>query len=134
MSMKRGLFSVLVLLAGVASSCKGGSQPDPLLIGKSPEESQLISRGRAVYLSNCSACHNADPRKVGVLAPEIHDASMELLEARVLRAEYPKGYQSKMAQRGQAPGVMPAMPFLEKDLPAIFAFLQATAKLAPKAQ
>jgi mono/diheme cytochrome c family protein len=134
MAMKIGLISALVLFAGVLSSCKGGSQPDPLVVGKSPEQAQLISRGRAVYLSNCSACHNSDPRKVGVLAPEIHDASMELLEARVLRAEYPKGYQSKMAQRGQTPGVMPAMPFLENDLPAIFAFLQATAKLAPPAQ
>ncbi len=131
--MRREIFLTLLISAGVVSSCKGGIQPDPLLVGKSAEESQLISRGRAVYLSNCSACHNADPRKVGVLAPEIHDASMELLVARVVRAEYPKGYQSKMVQRGQSPGVMPAMPFLENDLPAIFAFLQATGKLAPAA-
>jgi len=116
------------------NACKGGSPNDPLFAGKSQTEIEVIQRGRAVYLSQCSACHNADPSKMGVLAPEIHDSSMELLSARVIRGEYPVGYQSKMLKRGQTPTVMPAMPFLQADIPAIFAFLQAVSKAQSPSQ
>lgn len=126
------VFSLGSLL--LLNACQRGSQNDPLFVGRSAEEIQLIQRGRAVYLSQCSACHNADPRKVGVLAPEIHDSSMELLTARVLRGEYPAGYQSKMLKRGQTPTLMPAMPFLQADIPAIFAFLQAVSKAQSSSQ
>lgn len=132
--MKASVLFSLIATFSLLSACKGGSQVDPLLKGKTEEQIKLIQRGRAVYLSQCSACHNADPRKVGVLAPEIHDSTMDLLTARVLRGEYPVGYQSKMLKRGQTPTVMPAMPFVEPDLPAIFAFLQAWAVLKDSSQ
>ncbi len=80
----------------------------------------LPSRGRRVYLANCIACHNSDPRKPGPIGPEIAGSSLELLTARVLEAKYPVGYQPKRATH-----VMPATPHLKEDLPALAAFLAA---------
>ena len=78
----------------------------------------LAKRGRAVYQSHCLACHNHDPNVDGALGPSIAGASPELLEARVLRAEYPLGYTPKRPTAN-----MVALPHLEADLPALAAYL-----------
>jgi mono/diheme cytochrome c family protein len=77
------------------------------------------NRGRAVYLANCAACHNADPSKDGPLGPAIKGASRELIEARVLRGTYPPGYKPK-----RNTNAMPAQPYLEKSIPDLVAFLR----------
>jgi mono/diheme cytochrome c family protein len=75
-------------------------------------------RGRAIYLSNCAACHNNDPSKDGPIGPGIKGASRELVEARVLRASYPAGYKPK--RNTQA---MPPQPYLKDSVPDLVAFL-----------
>ncbi len=82
----------------------------------SPEE--LAEQGRQIYLSTCIACHNADPAKDGALGPAVAGSSRELVEARVLRGEYPDGTVPK-----REGAVMVAMPFLEKQIPALAAYL-----------
>jgi len=52
-------------------------------------------RGAAVYAANCTACHHPDPSRQGTLGPPLLGSSRELIEARVLRAEYPPGYSPK---------------------------------------
>jgi mono/diheme cytochrome c family protein len=84
---------------------------------KDPET--LKAEGRQAFLSSCIACHNADPAKDGALGPAVAGSSYELLEARVMRAEYPPNYTPKRETR-----VMMAMPFLEKQLPALAAYLE----------
>ncbi len=82
-----------------------------------------VAQGRQAYLSSCIACHNADPTQDGALGPPVAGASLELLEARLLRGEYPAGYTPK-----RDTAVMVAMPFLGKQIPSIAAYLEASAR------
>jgi len=77
------------------------------------------ARGRAVYLSQCTACHASDPAKNGPLGPAIKGSSRALLEAKVLRGSYPPGYRPK---RNTA--VMPPQPQLTPAIPDLDAFLR----------
>ena len=58
----------------------------------------------------------------GILGPAIAGAPRPLLEARILRAEYPAGYTPKRATRA-----MPPLPFLEPEIPYLEAYLAAVA-------
>ena len=82
----------------------------------SPEE--LIEAGRSVYNANCIACHSLDPTKDGALGPAVAGSSLALLDARVLRAEYPEGYEPMRPTR-----VMIALPHLEPRLIELAAYL-----------
>ncbi len=81
--------------------------------------SELVAKGRRVYLSNCAACHNADPTKKGSLGPPVSDSSHALIEARVVHGTYPPGYKPKMDTRLMVP-----LPYLKKDVPALAAYLK----------
>ncbi len=76
-------------------------------------------RGRAIYLSNCAACHNLDPSKDGPIGPAIKGSTKDLVEARVLHAAYPPGYTPKRRTT-----MMPAQPDLQPAIPDIVAFLR----------
>ena len=78
-----------------------------------------FERGRTVYQTQCTACHNSDPRKSGSIGPEIWGSSHELLEARVLRAEYPAGYKAKRETHQMA-----AFPYLKGEIDALAAYLK----------
>jgi len=80
--------------------------------------SEPALRGQAVYRNVCIACHAADPRQDGALGPAIAGSSLELLEAKVLRGEYPPGHAPKRPTLS-----MPAFAYLEDDLPALAAYL-----------
>lgn len=84
---------------------------------------ERVEQGRQAYLSSCIACHNVDPAKDGALGPAVAGSSLELLEARVLRGEYPDGYTPR-----RDTAVMLAMPFLEKQIPAMAAYLAASGR------
>lgn len=131
--MTRRLLSLLLLALAVACSedapppasarTPAGAKPPgaPAAAAAAPApaaEKALAEQGRQYYLSSCIACHNSDPTLDGALGPPVAGSSAELLEARVMRAEYPEGYTPKRDTR-----VMVAMPFLEKQLPALAAYL-----------
>ncbi len=90
--------------------------PEPVADTRTPEE--LVKAGRGTYNANCIACHNMDPTKDGALGPAVAGASFELLEARVIRGEYPAGYGPKRDTK-----VMIALPHLKAKLPEIAAYL-----------
>ena len=81
---------------------------------------EMIEAGRSVYNANCIACHSLDPTKDGALGPAVSGASLDLLAARVIRAEYPEAYEPKRATR-----VMVALPHLEPRLPELAAYLES---------
>lgn len=85
-----------------------------------PKLTALEERGKGIYMANCSTCHNPDPRLVGSVGPDIADSSLELLTARVLHQSYPKDYKPKRTS-----GLMPALPFLDKDIPTLHAYLNS---------
>jgi mono/diheme cytochrome c family protein len=84
-----------------------------------PPEQALAQRGQTLYTLHCASCHNpGDPKRDGGIGPAIAGSSLELLEARVLRGEYPAGYTPKRATR-----IMPRLPLDSEDVKALHAWL-----------
>lgn len=111
--MKEAILLLTMLI--VTGGC-GKKSDDP------SKDVASADRGRSIYLSNCAACHNADPSRDGPVGPAIKGASRELIEARVLRATYPPGYTPK-----RRTAVMPAQPYLKSAIPHLAAFLANSA-------
>lgn len=105
-------FFALVFGLLLFSCTKKQDQPP----GNTP--AQAIERGKSIYKLNCTACHNADPSKDGSTGPAIANSTKELLEARILKASYPQDYKPKRDTKQ-----MPALPHLEKEIPAITSYL-----------
>jgi mono/diheme cytochrome c family protein len=82
-----------------------------------PQLSEAAERGKTTYFTVCIACHNAKPT-LDALGPPLAGASRELLEARVVHASYPPGYQRK--RQSQA---MPAFPHLAPNIDDLAAYL-----------
>lgn len=104
--------SLALALALPLAACGGGGE----------DSNDPVARGRSVYLSNCVACHNQNPKLVGPIGPEVAGASLELLQAKVMRNEYPPGYTPKRPTAAMVP-----LPHLEPDLPALAAYLESVA-------
>ena len=92
-----------------------------------PSEDELVKRGRSVYNQICIACHASDPSQAGNLGPPIAGSPLALLETKVLRNEYPPGYTPKRDTVTMIP-----LPHVEKDLPALAAYLASVASSATK--
>jgi mono/diheme cytochrome c family protein len=105
--------SVLLLLALLACSEAESGSP----------EAALAKRGEQVFQTNCTACHARDPRRDGPVGPPVAGASLELLQAKVLRNEYPPGYTPKRDTKAMIP-----LAHLEPELPALAAYLGAQAQ------
>ncbi|MDH3446176.1 MAG: cytochrome c [Deltaproteobacteria bacterium] len=108
-------FAVSFLCSLLAMSACSKDSENASDSGKNPD----WERGRAIYLANCVACHNNDPSKDGPIGPALKGSSKELVEWRVLRTEYPPGYQPKRNTK-----VMPTFPFLKSQIPYLAAYLQ----------
>jgi mono/diheme cytochrome c family protein len=109
------LFSFIALACALAmTACTKKSAPAVTEM----TADQLVSRGKSIYISNCISCHNVDPSKAGSVGPEVAGSSLALIEARVLRAEYPKDYHPKRETR-----VMVALPHLKNELQPLAAYL-----------
>lgn len=89
------------------------SEPAPL---------SAAERGRRAYLANCAVCHNPDPAQPGSQGPPIAGASRALVDARVVRGEYPPGYTPQRPTH-----IMPAQPLLAAKVDDLAAFLAAAA-------
>jgi mono/diheme cytochrome c family protein len=105
----------LSLALGAALACSGEESGDP--------QAALVKRGQQVYATNCTACHAPLPTQAGPVGPAIAGAPLALLEAKVLRNEYPPGYTPKRDTKAMIP-----LAHLEPELPALAAYLAATAK------
>ena len=93
-------------------ACSQGSNGDASQAGAS-------QRGQKIYQNVCIACHNADPTQPGSLGPPLAGASQVLLEAKLLRGEYPPGYTP--ARPGQT---MPRFEYLKDHIGDLAAYLQ----------
>lgn len=76
-------------------------------------------KGKTVYNTFCIACHNPDPALAGPIGPEIKGSSRELLEARVMRGQYPDDYTPKRETK-----IMPPMTNLVNDIDHLTEFLK----------
>jgi len=86
------------------------------------------AQGEMVYKNVCIACHNADPSLPGSVGPAIAGSSRELIEARVLRGEYPEGYQPKRSGK-----TMPQFPHLAGSIDGLAAYLAGRGAETPRA-
>lgn len=102
--------AALAALASAALACGGGEESGGL--------DAAAARGKTIYENVCTACHNRDPRESGALGPGVAGASLELLEAKVLRAEYPPGYAPKLPS-----AAMPKYEYLAGSLGDVAAYL-----------
>ena len=76
-----------------------------------------------MYAVNCTTCHALDPAEAGPVGPAVAGASLALLEAKVLRNEYPPGYVPLRDTKAMIP-----LAHLAPELPALAAYLSAAAK------
>ncbi len=121
--LNRVLFSILV---GVFSfSCTPKSSDSDVKKEESKAEPSAAAaelkpadKGKQVYQVQCTACHNANPKMPGALGPEVWGSSKELLEARIMKAEYPPNYKPKRPTK-----TMVALPHLKSDIDALHAYL-----------
>ena len=77
-------------------------------------------KGKQVYRSNCTSCHNSDPRKPGPIGPEIAGADSLVLRSMILTGKPPIGVKPKWPDAEMAP-----LPHLENQIPYLYEFLQA---------
>ena len=99
---------MLAATVGLAACGESSKPSDP-----------LAERGRQIYLSQCTQCHAPDPSQAGAVGPALKGVSQALLEAKVVRGEYPSGYAPKRPTK-----VMPPLPALAPDIPALTAYLR----------
>ncbi len=85
-----------------------------------PSSDDPVEAGRLTYAANCTACHHPNPKIDGNMGPAIAGSPRDLVEARVMRAEYPLGYQPKRDST-----IMQALPFLKNEIDGLAAFLAA---------
>ncbi len=97
--------------AGSGSAPKESAAADPAALRK---------RGKVIYETQCTACHARNPAVDGPVGPALAGSSLALLEAKVIRNEYPPGYTPKRES-----AAMVALPHLEPEIPALHAFLNA---------
>lgn len=110
-------FIVLSLFLGLISCQKAADQKSS---ANTKPLSPLAQKGKGVFMSNCIACHNMDPRLDGSIGPAIAGSSMELLTHRILTRDYPAGYMPKRKSEQ-----MPDFPQLKEEIPAIHAYLNS---------
>jgi len=87
---------------------------------KAPPDDPKVVRGQVLFFANCISCHNGNPAFDGTLGPAIKGSALELVQARVLRGEYPPGYTPKRTTR-----IMQKLPLTEANVDDIHAFLNA---------
>lgn len=88
-----------------------------------PDKTKLVARGKVLYTANCIVCHNKDPNKKGSIGPELAGTSLEVMQEKVAKGTYPQGYVPKRKSK-----VMKKFPHLEKDVPALHAWIEAMQK------
>jgi len=118
----RAAIVLTLLLAG----CGDQSAPPPEDKGSAPAPASSAAaaagsaeKGKQVWLGQCIACHNPDPTRDGPVGPAVKGSSRDLVEARVVRGEYPAGYTPKRPTK-----VMPPRPDLASSVADLAAFLQ----------
>ncbi len=97
------------------------------LIFSAYADQALLDKGKKLYLSNCIACHNKDPNMKGSIGPEMVDAPLAVMTSKVMTGGYPAvlpvGFVPKRKTKA-----MKKIPKLQKDIPAIHAWVQSMKK------
>lgn len=103
----------------------------PVAVAPKPEDYPMnpvdIAKGKEIYLSTCIKCHNPDPNVKGPIGPELVDAPLVIMQAKVATGRYPEvlpeGFvpKRKTKQMTKFPAIVP-------DVPSIHAYVQSLKK------
>jgi mono/diheme cytochrome c family protein len=99
-------------LAAICLACSQGESGGA-------SQASAAQRGQQIYANVCVACHNANPSLPGSLGPPLAGASQALLEAKLLRGQYPPGYTP--SRPGQT---MPRFEHLKDRIGDLAAYLE----------
>ena len=91
------------------------------------QDQATLEKGKRLYLSNCIQCHNKDPNMKGSLGPEMIDAPLSIMTAKVMTGVYPAVLPAGFVPKRKTKA-MRKITKLEKDIPAIFAWVQSVKK------
>jgi mono/diheme cytochrome c family protein len=102
------------------------------VVAKAPEvvveaEPVDIEKGKAIYLSACIKCHNKDPNVKGPIGPEMVDAPIEVMQAKVATGRYPEVLPEGFVPKRKTKQ-MTKLPQYLKDVPSIHAYVQSIKK------
>lgn len=86
-----------------------------------------IDKGRKLYLANCLQCHNRDPNLKGSIGPEMVDAPLEVMTAKVMTGKYPEKLPPGFVPKRKTKAMRP-IPKLKNDIPSIHAYVQSLKK------
>lgn len=86
-----------------------------------------LDKGKRLYLSNCIQCHNKDPNLKGSIGPEMVDAPLSVMTSKIMTGAYPAVLPPEFIPKRKSKA-MKKITKLEKDIPAIFAFVQSVKK------
>ncbi len=86
-----------------------------------------IDKGRRIWMSTCIQCHNRDPNVKGSIGPEVIDAPLSVMTSKVMTGQYPNPLPAGFVPKRKTKA-MRKLPQFEKDIPAIFAFVQSVKK------
>ena len=90
-------------------------------------DNALLDKGRRLYLSNCISCHNRDPNMRGAIGPEMVDAPLSVMTAKVMTGKYPEALPAGFVPKRKTKLMRPLVK-LQNDIPAIFAWVQSMKK------
>lgn len=91
------------------------------------QDQATLDKGKRLYLSNCIQCHNKDPNLKGSLGPEMIDAPLSIMTAKVMTGVYPAVLPAGFVPKRKSKA-MRKIPRLQKDIPAIHAWVQSMKK------
>jgi mono/diheme cytochrome c family protein len=117
----------------ITSCLKAQVQTKPLPVppakpaAVSKVDQATLDKGRRLYMSNCIQCHHRDPNMKGPIGPEMTDAPLEIMTAKVMTGRYPEklpeGFVPKRSTK-----LMRPIPKLKDDIPAIYEWVQSMKK------
>lgn len=91
------------------------------------QDQAILDKGKRVYMANCIQCHNRDPNLKGSLGPEMVDAPLEVMTSKVMTGLYPVVLPAGFVPKRKSKA-MRKIPKLQKDVPAIHAWVQSMKK------
>lgn len=109
-----------------SQASEGTTKAAPVFVPEAAPEvtPALVDAGKTVYTANCLQCHNRNPTENGSIGPAQANTPWEVFKVKVVTGRYPEalppGYTP--ARKTKA---MRKFPDLEKDLPALWAYVQS---------
>lgn len=112
----------------VAASTEAAPAAAPVAETVAYEQNPVdIEKGKEIYLSQCIKCHNKDPNVKGAIGPEMVDAPLEVMQAKVFTGRYPEVLPEGFVPKRKTKQ-MTKLPQYIKDVPSIHAYVQSLKK------